>query len=1070
MIIKNLFSSLGFVRRLSLFGLMAILLIGLLPAQAALAAITFLDSYQVGPTGNAKNSTITLAVPAATLEGDFLLATFSFKGGGEYALSSPNPNGWTRIDGASVDHDPNLEVYYKIATASDELGPSYNWDIYDNKDASKAKEYVGAISTYTGVDTSNPIVDAAGLSGKSKNITAPDATRGTADTMVVRVFAQKDIHQASAPLFTYPDDYDATTVDFERLEVHFFNNDPQAKVSMAVGDKTDSSTANTGTSQLTTVRDQEWAAATVVLKPGIIPELTIDKDTVSAPVSVAAGGTFQYQIVVTNASTSPLDATGLSVDDTLPTGFTHFSTDSTTLTDLGAGNCATGAVVPSNANPGAGVAAPTWGDFTLPIDCSLTITFTVTVAGNVAAGTYDNTASTSGSNFTTIDDDGTAAQDSDTPTGADPENDEDVTVLNAKLEIDKDRAAGQSLSVLAGGQVSYTISVTNTGDVTATGVTIGDVLPSGFTYASTDSIVLAGSSTGPTNANPTVGDATPDWDDFTIPASGEVTITFTADTPAVVGTYDNTATTSATNVTQVDDEGGTAQDADTPSGQDPEDDEDIQLTAGDLVVTKSVINDNVYRNEGDTIAYLIKVENISNDAATNVVVTDILPPVPFGVEHVGDIASTGSYDDGTGVWNIGGIAANDEETLIVFAYITPGQLTNPVLDDDNEGAVITNSASAVQDQAQDNRDNDTDSVDITICRQADVHNLVSVTSTETDADTSDNSFHLCTSMTPAIDTGDAPASFGDSSHIVNTDLFLGSNAPDDELLASNYSTGADGDGADEDGVVFRSPAQSNQSIFADVTVTNNTDVPAIVCGWLDDPVLVTIGVFNTGEGRCDVAPRNATTLVTFQWEGLPNDKEYTTYTRFRVVSLGSALAEAFAEGPSLPEGEVEDYRLDFDFRPTAVTIGSVSLESSSVADFLAMLGASKMSASELLALLAATDPEAAASLQGASISDILAALMAALDPDGDGQVALLLWDTLEERGTIGFYVDRQGPDGHWSRVNNNMLPGMITAPMGAEYMLVDPGAVSGNVYQYRLIELEATGKTNEYGPFTLEME
>ncbi len=46
---------------------------------------------------------------------------------------------------------------------------------------------------------------------------------------------------------------------------------------------------------------------------------------------------------------------------------------------------------------------------------------------------------------------------------------------------------------------------------------------------------------------------------------------------------------------------------------------------------------------------------------------------------------------------------------------------------------------------------------------------------------------------------------------------------------------------------------------------------------------------------------------------------------------------------------------------------------------------------------------------------------------------------------------------------------MITAPMGAEYMLVDPGTRAGNVYQYRLNVQEATGNTRSYGPYTVEM-
>ena len=65
-----------------------------------------------------------------------------------------------------------------------------------------------------------------------------------------------------------------------------------------------------------------------------------------------------------------------------------------------------------------------------------------------------------------------------------------------------------------------------------------------------------------------------------------------------------------------------------------------------------------------------------------------------------------------------------------------------------------------------------------------------------------------------------------------------------------------------------------------------------------------------------------------------------------------------------------------------------------------------------------------------------------ISPDGDGQVALFRWETLEERGTIGFFVYRRQDDSEWHQINYEMLPGMITAPMGAEYMLADPGVMN----------------------------
>jgi hypothetical protein len=153
-------------------------------------------------------------------------------------------------------------------------------------------------------------------------------------------------------------------------------------------------------------------------------------------------------------------------------------------------------------------------------------------------------------------------------------------------------------------------------------------------------------------------------------------------------------------------------------------------------------------------------------------------------------------------------------------------------------------------------------------------------------------------------------------------------------------------------------------------------------------------------------------------------------------------------------------------QPTAVVMGQVGLDYVNVADFLRGIGALDLDAAGLLALLRAWDPAAAAALSGASRAALLAALRDYLDPDGDGRVVLFRWETLEERGTIGFYAERR-ESSLWTPINADLLPGLIAAPMGAEYWLADPGAAPGETYQYRLIEIEATGTTREYGPFDL---
>ena len=159
--------------------------------------------------------------------------------------------------------------------------------------------------------------------------------------------------------------------------------------------------------------------------------------------------------------------------------------------------------------------------------------------------------------------------------------------------------------------------------------------------------------------------------------------------------------------------------------------------------------------------------------------------------------------------------------------------------------------------------------------------------------------------------------------------------------------------------------------------------------------------------------------------------------------------------------------------PTIATIGNVEVIELSISQYLAETGFDKLSDTKLAELVADWSQVSADSLSGASKEELSRALTMYLDPDGNGQVGVVKWETLQEIGTIGFYVERQKvgqENDHWERVSNNMLPGMITAPLGAEYMLADPLVQPGIDYRYQLIEQEARGALNTYGPYLLRID
>ncbi|RWX52455.1 F5/8 type C domain-containing protein [Candidatus Electrothrix marina] len=338
----------------------------------------------------------------------------------------------------------------------------------------------------------------------------------------------------------------------------------------------------------------------------------------------------------------------------------------------------------------------------------------------------------------------------------------------------------------------------------------------------------------------------------------------------------------------------------------------------------------------------------------------------------------------------------------------------------------------------------------------------------------------------AVDYGDLPDTYStlDASsgpyHVTSETLRLGAanTEVDSDGQPSVDAAADDTNGTDDDdGVTFYSV--SGGGVYADAQVVNDTGADAYVCAWLDrwtdggggtaalDDTFDPGDIATSPAQVCQAVADNSggTTTVTFSWSGLPAVSG-DTYLRFRVCSTQSECEDPVGFAAN---GEVEDYRVAFDFAPTAVTLGGFEMEAQAVQDYLNELGVDRLGRAELLALIQALAPNRPVSESDDNAS-LIAHLRASLDPDNDGQVAVLRWDTLEERGTIGFYVHRrEEAKSDWIQVNDDMLPGLITAPMGGRYMLADPEARSGGVYQYHLIEQEAAGTTRSYGPFTLKM-
>lgn len=108
------------------------------------------------------------------------------------------------------------------------------------------------------------------------------------------------------------------------------------------------------------------------------------------------------------------------------------------------------------------------------------------------------------------------------------------------------------------------------------------------------------------------------------------------------------------------------------SGQD-----DLTRNAGILPVQLSVNKtvDNPAPVVGSNVVFTITVSNAAGFSnATGVTLGD---PLPAGLSYVSASASSGSYNPGTGVWNVGSLAAGATTTLTITANVTAtGLLSN----------------------------------------------------------------------------------------------------------------------------------------------------------------------------------------------------------------------------------------------------------------------------------------------------------------------------------------------------------------------------------------------------------
>ncbi|SHJ66454.1 gliding motility-associated C-terminal domain-containing protein, partial [Aquimarina spongiae] len=381
--------------------------------------------------------------------------------------------------------------------------------------------------------------------------------------------------------------------------------------------------------------DDEDNAVVTPVAP--ISDLSLTKIVVDGDTTPLIGSEITFQITITNDG--PQDATGVEVTDLLPSGYDFVLFSST----VGGYNETNGIWTVGNIANGTSE--------TLLIDALVNPT-----------GDYLNIAQVTASDV--LDSDSAPNNDD----GDQSEDDEDNAIVtpvasSADLSLVKTVVDGDTMPAI-GTEITFQITVSNDGPQDATGVEVTDLLPSGFDF------ILFSSSTGSYDENTGI------WTLGNI-ASGTSETLLIDVLVNTTGDYLNVAEISASDIMDPDSTPGN------DDGDQSEDDEDNQLITpvdaiADLVLEKTVVDNDITPNVGDEITFQITVTNNGPDVATNVEVVDQLP---IGFDFILFSATSGTYDETTGVWNVGTIPNGRTQTLFIDVLVntptgTPNEYIN----------------------------------------------------------------------------------------------------------------------------------------------------------------------------------------------------------------------------------------------------------------------------------------------------------------------------------------------------------------------------------------------------------
>lgn len=380
--------------------------------------------------------------------------------------------------------------------------------------------------------------------------------------------------------------------------------------SAVIADQTDSDTSNN--------------IGSVSIVPTAFIDLSLTKTVVDDVVAPEVGDMITFEIRVDNEG--PTEATGVQVTDLIPSGYDFVNYSSS----IGTYNPITGL----------------WDIDFIEIGNTAVLLVDVIVMDN---GDYMNCAEVTAANELDVD---------STPNNASPDEDDydcasAPPIQELDLRVEKTVIA-DNLTPEVGSEVSFEIRLINDGIIEGTEVVVTDVLPTGYTYLNYSS------------TRGTYDDDDGRWIVGTI-VDGETEVLVIDAIVNATGEYLNCATITEMHQVDPDLSNNTSCIATTP----------IKIV--DLELTKEVALADGFEGPMSTtgvlqpfaesnVDFTITLTNNGPSDATGVKVEDMLPN---GYNYVSSSTSIGSYNDGSGIWNVGSIVNGASETLIITAYVNP---------------------------------------------------------------------------------------------------------------------------------------------------------------------------------------------------------------------------------------------------------------------------------------------------------------------------------------------------------------------------------------------------------------